>query len=283
MLHKYFDAHCHLQDPRLAHCIDRVIQDATRQGVEYFSCNGCFESDWSKVKDLSTRHKEITPNFGLHPWWVHERSEGWLDILRDMLLSVPHAGLGECGLDHHKRDIADFPTQETVMRAQLRLAKELHRPCSVHCVRAFGSLSSMLHEEGPFPAGLVLHSWAGSNEMVKQLARIEGVYFSLSGHSLRLSDQKLKAMLREIPLDRLLLETDSPDGIEGLQKCSQAPIQSVAPRSSPHGDASLLNHPANIKAVLACVRQHLSCPESDIAEAAFKNALRLFPARDSQR
>lgn len=55
-----------------------------------------------------------------------------------------------------------------------------------------------MQQEGPFPAGLVLHSWAGSSEMVKQLARIDAVYFSLSGHTLRLSDQKLKAMLREV-------------------------------------------------------------------------------------
>lgn len=53
-------------------------------------------------------------------------------------------------------------------------------------------------QEGPFPAGMVLHSWAGSNEMVKQLARIEGVYFSLSGHTLRLTDKKLGPMLREV-------------------------------------------------------------------------------------
>lgn len=64
----------------------------------------------------------------------------------------------------------------------------------------------VMQQEGPFPAGLVLHSWAGSNEMVKQLARIDGVYFSLSGHSLRLSDQKLKAMLREVGC-RMLQET----------------------------------------------------------------------------
>ncbi|KAK9908899.1 hypothetical protein WJX75_004409 [Coccomyxa subellipsoidea] len=86
-----------IQDPRLAHCIERVIQEATRLGVERFSCNGCCESDWTQVKELSEKYENIVPNFGLHPWWVHERSKSWLEVLRDLLLSSPHAGLGEVG------------------------------------------------------------------------------------------------------------------------------------------------------------------------------------------
>ena len=68
-------------------------------------------------------------------------------------------------------------------------------------------------QEGPFPAGLVLHSWAGSHELVKQLRRIEGVYFSISGHSLGLSDRKLTSMLQEVLAHVLLKRMCLMNGI----------------------------------------------------------------------
>jgi TatD related DNase len=68
----------------------------------------------------------------------------------------------------------------------------------VHCVQAYGQLLEAVQREGPFPHGLVLHSWAGSKEMVQSLRRYEGVYFSLSGHSLNLQPSKLTGMLQEV-------------------------------------------------------------------------------------
>ena len=68
----------------------------------------------------------------------------------------------------------------------------------VHCVRAFGQMQEIVRHEGQFPAGAVLHSWAGSAESTRQLARIPGVFFSLSGHSLNQSERKLVPMLQEV-------------------------------------------------------------------------------------
>ena len=86
------------------------------------------------------------------------------------------------------------------------------KPCSfhesvmqVHCVSAFGKLQDMVQQHGPFPQGLILHSWIGPAEMVDALAKIQGVYFSLSGHLTRMSKKKYEPMVKKAKLDFLLL------------------------------------------------------------------------------
>ncbi|KAK9846339.1 hypothetical protein WJX81_001876 [Elliptochloris bilobata] len=197
----FFDAHCHLQDPRLSHCLDAVMSEARDHGVQ----------------KLAQGDADVVPNFGLHPWWVAGRSHDWLQRLRQRLVDVPHAGLGECGLEFGRRKgLAGHDAQLEAFRAQLQLGVELRRPVSVHCVAAVGALAEELRAVGGFEHGLVLHSWAGHAESTRQLAALPGVHFSLSGHTLRLAPRKLAPMLAQIPMDRLLLETDAPDGLPRL-------------------------------------------------------------------
>lgn len=75
----------------------------------------------------------------------------------------------------------------------------------VHCVQAFGKLQEILQEYAPFPSGFILHSWAGNAEQVKQFRKIEGVFFSISGHTLNSTSKKLEPMLKEVPLQMLHL------------------------------------------------------------------------------
>lgn len=75
----------------------------------------------------------------------------------------------------------------------------------VHCVSAFGKLQDMVQQHGPFPQGMILHSWIGPAEMVDALAKIKGVYFSLSGHLTRMSKKKYESMVKKAKLDFLPL------------------------------------------------------------------------------
>lgn len=75
----------------------------------------------------------------------------------------------------------------------------------VHCVSAFGKLQDVVQQHGPFPQGLILHSWIGPAEMVDALAKIKGVYFSLSGHLTRMSKKKYEPMVKKAKLDFLAL------------------------------------------------------------------------------
>eukprot|EP00250_Pteridium_aquilinum_P030376 c411_g1_i1 orf=228-1139(-) len=279
-----FDAHCHLQDARIVHALPNLLNSATRAGVKWFAVNGTSEDDWDLVKKLGEEYHEIIPCFGLHPWYVENRSDNWFGRLRSMLDAVPTAAVGEAGLDKGTRGREiNFAVQVDVLKQQLVLAKELRRPISVHCVRAFGELQDTLKELGPFPDGVILHSFLGSAEMVHPLAK-HGAFFSFSGFLTSLSTKKAKKMLQEVPLDRILLETDAPDALPKVDPSSlmwipgdnNAPDEvndAIKDRNLP---SQALNHPGNIKSVLSYISSMLGVEEEVVASAAYRNAMQLF-------
>lgn len=92
-----FDAHCHLQDPRFGE--NQNAAAYASRNLTGLSVCGCREADWAKVGDLSRDFANITPSFGLHPYFIAERTETWLDSLESTLQRFPNAHIGECGLD----------------------------------------------------------------------------------------------------------------------------------------------------------------------------------------
>jgi len=178
-----FDSHCHLQDDRIYASRKTVVEEALGRGISRISVNGCCESDWERVTQLGREFPfpTIIPNYGLHPWFLETRSESWLTALRSALVSHPEAGLGECGLDKSPRVLERTPldVQADLLSQQLKLGKELGRPISLHCVKAWGRMQEVLRAEGPFPSGLVMHSFQGPREVIAPLAKL-GAYFSLS-------------------------------------------------------------------------------------------------------
>ncbi|XP_024186551.1 uncharacterized metal-dependent hydrolase YabD [Rosa chinensis] len=264
---KLFDAHCHLQDPRIFDKAPQLIASAIDSGVVRFAVNGVSEQDWPLVKQMGETHKpHVVPCFGLHPWYVADRSPNWLKTLRESFDSTPSAAVGEIGLDKGKK-MGDFADQVHVFKQQLELAKELKRPVSIHCVRAFGDLLEIMKSLGPFPQGFLLHSFLGSAEMVPEFANLGG-YFSFSGFLMSMKASKAKRMLKAVPFDRILLETDAPDALPKSEESE--PLQPV------EGDDASLNHPANIHNVLVYVASLLEIDKEEVAEASYHNAVRLF-------
>ncbi|XP_022921728.1 uncharacterized protein LOC111464387 [Cucurbita moschata] len=299
---RLFDAHCHLQDPRIFDKAPQLISTAVDSGVLRFAVNGISEKDWHLVKQLSESHPCIIPSFGLHPWYVPERTTGWLEKLKEFFEAVPTAAVGEIGLDKgSKGKEINFIDQVEVFQQQLELAKSLERPASIHCVRAFGDLLQIMKSMGPFPAGFILHSYLGSAQMVPEFSKL-GAYFSFSGFLMSMEAKKAKKMLKMVPSDRILLETDAPDAlpkskldslyfVEGdpsLPECLKTQEQSAAQTGSQQStlpgsstDASTLpkgtlNHPANIQNVLVYVASLLDISKEELAELSYRNAERLF-------
>ena len=194
-----FDAHCHLAGPPLR-------GTTTRQVL----CGTC-EGDWAAVLARTAADPQTIPMLGLHPWGVSQAEPDWVARLK-RLLQGHRAGVGECGLDFSRRD-ADRLAQEDTLRLQLRLARELHRPVALHVVRAWGRLLAVLAEEGVPPAGALVHAYSGSPETARTLQAM-GIFLSFSGDLLRPGRPKLRAALRAVDLDHLLLETDGLVGLE---------------------------------------------------------------------
>lgn len=205
---RLFDAHNHLQNYPGEKETAEALARASDAGVELMLCNGTRPGDWAKVLGLAGRGG-IVPFFGLHPWFVEEARDGWLGALEDLLQRAP-SGVGEIGLD--KAVDADLGRQEEAFRAQLRLAKKLGRPVSIHCVRAWGRMLELLKEERP-PV-FMFHAYGGPPELMKELADL-GAWFSFGPGLLDPVREKLRKALRAAPPWRLLLETEAPEAGSG--------------------------------------------------------------------
>jgi TatD DNase family protein len=255
-----FDAHTHLQDPRLDPWRATILDGLSRQGIAGLVVNGTRAADWPAVAALALADARVQPSFGLHPWCLEERGPDWLAELEDWLRKFPQAGVGEFGLDRWMRD-PDLPAQRECFLAQMDLAVRLERPATIHCLRAWGLLQELLRAAPRPGRGFLLHSYGGPVELVPVFARL-GAYFSVSpwfGHPAK-ADRL--AVFRQVPLERLLIETDAPD---------MAPPMELDGEPLPGG----LNRPGNLRLsleLLARVR-----PESaDVLEAQLADNHRRF-------
>jgi len=255
-----FDAHCHLQDEKLAGDLAGVMARAAAAGVAGAMCCGSAEGDWPATLAVAEKYPHVQISLGLHPWYFGERRPGWLDRLRALVVAYPRAGVGEIGLDHALEN-ADLVVQEQVFLDQFALSIELCRPASLHCPRAFGRLLELLPRFPQHPAGFVIHSFSGAAELIAPLAKF-GAFFSFSGSITRSGNRRGHAALRTVPADRLLLETDSPD------------LMPVIAGHGPEGP----NEPANLVHVLRAAADLRGVPEADLAAQTWANARRLFQA-----
>jgi len=250
-----FDAHCHLQDERFSGRLPLIIDRARSAGVTRMSCCGCEESDWEAVRKIALEYKTVAPSFGLYPLNTARRSEKWREQLKSFLLSAPAAGVGEIGLDN-SIESSENPEQEDVFIAQLRLARELQRPVTIHCRKAWGKLLEIIKREDGVKFGGMLHTYSGSPEMVRPFEEL-GLNISFSGAITRPGNRRGCASLRAVSEERLLLETDSPDIM-------------------PVGAEGGYNEPANLPLIARAAALLRGKPVEAVAELTFNNADRLF-------
>lgn len=251
------DSHCHLQDERIAPEIEAVLGRAAAAGVRMFVCCGSAEADWNAVAAISARPGVIAC-YGLHPWYIRERTPAWRETLASMLRSDSRSAVGEIGLDHAIAD-RDEVDQMRVFVEQLHLAAELGRPASIHCRKAWGAILPALREVRP-TAGFVIHSYSGSRELIGQIADLGG-FFSFSGTVTWSRNRRAHETAAAVPVDRLLVETDSPD-------LPPAPEDGCA--------QSAVNEPANLPRVLRAIAALRGMEPEELATVTWANTTRLF-------
>lgn len=261
---RYYDAHCHLQDTRLDPCRDVVFAALDASSIAVCIVNGTDADDWPAVAKLS-QSSRIRPAFGLHPWKVKHRQEDWFSTLESHLLACPGALIGEIGLDRWIED-PHFDAQIDAFEQQLELAAALDIPPTVHCLKAWGHLLSLLQNHASKLPGFLLHSYAGPAEMVDAFVEL-GAHFSFSGYFLNPERTKKLEAWRRIPLERVLIETDAPDMLP--------PPQWHRPLNS--SDACKeLNHPGNLPAIYEGAATFFELPSDVLAEQVETTFRRLF-------
>lgn len=252
------DSHCHLQEALLGDS-ERLIEAMKSVGITTAVVNATGEADWATVEDLAKRYQGLVlPAYGIHPWQAHTASPGWQERLRCLLEKYPHASVGECGLDLWV-DEPSLEIQRGVFRDQLELASALARPVTIHCLKAWAALFEVFAESPP-PPRFLMHSYGGSIEIARRLIPL-GAYFSVSGHFLHPRKAAVLEVFRQLPRDRILLETDAP---------SMLPPAEFLRYPGP------CNHPANLPAIGEALASALGMSAEDLAAMTRENSQRFL-------
>lgn len=142
----YYDAHLHLQLlPEIPE--SDALAEYRNAGIRKMVVNGCTEQDWESVATLA-QDSLIRPAYGLHPWYIADRSDAWFEQLIERLDRSPDALIGEIGLDKWVRT-PFLKEQIPVFKKQLDLAIERGIPPTIHCLQAWGTLLEILSRSGP--------------------------------------------------------------------------------------------------------------------------------------
>ncbi len=256
----WVDSHNHLHDPRLGEVAGLV---AAMRGAGVGACvaNATGEEDWPAVLGLARDFPGFArAALGVHPWRAAEARPGWPRRLAELLEAHPAASVGECGLDGWVASPSPA-VQEPVFLGQIRLARELDRPLTIHCLKAWEGLFAAFKREPP-PSRFLMHSFGGSIELAARLVPL-GAYFSFSGYFLTPRKAKTVEVFRRLPRERLLLESDAPD---------MAP----PPPRIRHPLAGGLNHPANLPSIGEGLAQALGMEPAALAALCSENHRRCF-------
>ncbi|MHA3775500.1 TatD family hydrolase [Verrucomicrobiota bacterium sgz303538] len=263
---RYYDAHNHLHDHRLDSCREDAITELLSRGLTGAVVNGTREEDWGAVATLAAEYSWIVPSFGLHPWFVENRTDGWLDELKRRLDGQSHAVVGEIGLDRWIQGY-DIAKQIEVFTAQLRLATMRNLPVTIHCLKAWGALWEIIRSAELPARGFLLHAYGGPAEMARGFVE-RGAYFSFSTYFLHERKAAQRELFRSLPPERILVETDAPD-------MAPPPERSTHRLTDPESGKPL-NHPSNLLAAYEELAQVREGEPAALAAQVEENFRRLF-------
>ena len=200
------DSHCHLDFKDFGEERESVIERARATGVGAMLTISTRLDEFPQVKQLAEAHDGIWCSVGAHP---HEAS-GHADLEARTLVELSAApkvvAIGETGLDFHY-DLSPREVQEQVFRTHIAASRETGLPLVVHSREADRETARILAEERPPPG--VLHSFTGGRELAEAALSL-GFYISISGIVTFKNAEDLRRIVRDLPLARLLVETDSP-------------------------------------------------------------------------
>lgn len=203
----YFDTHTHLDDDKFCEDRDEVIAYIKEHGVTYAVNVGSNITTSKQSIALAKKHDFIYAAVGVHPEYVGEMTQEDLETVRQLTSCEKVVAIGEIGLDYYYDDGPDRETQKYWFRQQLLLAKELGIPYIVHDRDAHGDTMDIIREVG-YGNG-VMHCFSGSIEMAKVMIDL-GMYISIAGQVTFKNAPKVQEVAAYVPLEKLLIETDSP-------------------------------------------------------------------------
>jgi TatD DNase family protein len=250
------DSHCHLDFPDYAGKVDEVLARARAAGVTVCISIGTELKRFPGVKAVAEAHADVWCSVGVHP---HESEKELLDDEAALVAEAAHpkvVGIGETGLDYYYEHSPRQP-QQANFRSHIAAARRTGLPVIVHTRDAEDDTIAILREEmakGPF-TGLI-HCFTGTRKLADAALEM-GLYISVSGIATFKNSIALREVIKNVPLDRLLVETDAP---------YLAPV--------PHRGKT--NEPAFVVHTAAMLAELKEVRETELAAATTENFFRLF-------
>lgn len=250
-----FDSHCHLDDEKYTEDRAEVIARMQEGDVAKCMCVGSDLASSRRCLALAQEHDFIYASAGIHPHEAKDAPADYLDQLRALLSEPKVKALGEIGLDYYY-DFSPRDVQKRVFLEQLDLAYTLDVPVIFHIRDAHGDMFDLLRaRSGRLPAG-VIHCCSASAEMVREYLKM-GFYISFAGPVTFKNAASVLTASQAVPLDRLLIETDSP---------YMAPVPLRGKRNEPTFVRHILEKQAQLHGVDA----------DEMAQITHDNACRLY-------
>ena len=204
-----FDTHTHLNDAAFEQDREEVIHRAHEEGVSLLVNVGYNRKTIEQTLELTRKYEFIYAAIGWHPHDASELREGDLEWIEEVAKTHPKVvAIGEMGLDYYW-DNSPREVQKEVFRKQIALAKRIKKPIVIHDRDAHRDVVDILKEEGAEEVGGVMHCFGGSTEIAKECLELN-FYISFGGPLTFKNAKKPKEVAEAIPLERLLIETDSP-------------------------------------------------------------------------
>ncbi|MBT9176304.1 MAG: putative metal-dependent hydrolase YcfH [Firmicutes bacterium] len=253
------DTHAHLNDPAFTADLPEVLARATKAGVRKIVVVGHNMATSRQAVALALQSDDCYATVGVHPHDAPEVVEETLAGLASLLGQTRVVALGEIGLDYHWNTWPKEVAQRA-FRAQIALAKSLDKPFVVHNRDAHADVLALLKEQAPYHHGFVMHCFSGSLEVARECMRLGG-YISVAGPVTFKSAHRLHDVAKQVPLERLLIETDCPY---------------LAP--DPHRGQR--NEPAFLVSIARAIAFRRGLDVTRVAEVTCANAQRLFGLGD---
>ncbi len=254
----FIDSHCHLDFSEYEGRIPEVLNNMKDANVSHALCVSVDMPDFHKVLNLANSYQNLYASVGVHPDY-EETPEPTLDWLVSNSKHEKVIAIGETGLDYFRlngRQLDEMEWQRERFRTHIRAALEVDKPLIIHTRSSAEDTLKIMEEEGAMRVGGVMHCFTETLEVAKRAIEL-GFYISFSGIVTFKNAIELQKTCLEVPLERMLIETDSP---------YLAPV--------PYRGKT--NQPAWVKNVAEFIANLKSVPVEDIGRATTENFKELF-------
>ncbi|MDQ0233364.1 TatD family hydrolase [Metabacillus malikii] len=250
-----FDTHAHLNAIQYDEDVAEVIERARQENVSHIVVVGFDRETITRAMELIEQYEMIYAAIGWHPVDAIDMTDADLDWIKELSSHPKVVAIGEMGLDYHW-DKSPKDVQKEVFRKQIQLAKEVNLPIIIHNRDATEDVVQILREEQASVVGGVMHCFTGSLEIAKQCMEMN-FYISFGGPVTFKNAKKPKEVVKDIPMDSLLIETDCP-------------------YLTPHPFRGKRNEPSYVKYVAEQIAEIKGITFEEVALKTSDNAMKFF-------